>query len=111
MDRRTVWAILLMMVIAITPAIFIKRPPPRPVPGSAADSAARSPAAGPSGSAGPAATAAPADTTARVAGAADRVRPAADSGAAAPAASPRTLRVTSPLYTYGISTAGARLDE
>jgi len=26
MDRRTVWAILLMMAIAITPAIFLKRP-------------------------------------------------------------------------------------
>nr|MBA3497269.1 hypothetical protein [Gemmatimonadales bacterium] len=35
MDRRTVWAILLMMVIAIVPAIFIKRPP-RPAPGATA---------------------------------------------------------------------------
>ena len=39
MDRRTVWAILLMMVIAIAPAIFIKRPPrPAPGAGGAADS-------------------------------------------------------------------------
>ena len=30
MDRRTVWAILLMMVIAIVPAIFLKRPPGPP---------------------------------------------------------------------------------
>ncbi|HZI75076.1 MAG TPA: hypothetical protein VFD73_13835, partial [Gemmatimonadales bacterium] len=28
MDRRTIWAILLMMVIAIAPAIFLKRPAP-----------------------------------------------------------------------------------
>ena len=27
MDRRTIWAILLMMVIAIAPAIFMKKPP------------------------------------------------------------------------------------
>ena len=28
MDRRTVWAILIMMVIAIAPALLIKRSPP-----------------------------------------------------------------------------------
>src|SRR5829696_7121894 len=54
MDRRTVWAILLMMVIAITPAIFLKRPPPKtPGAGSTADSTlpSASPAA-PSGTVG-----------------------------------------------------------
>jgi hypothetical protein len=29
MDRRTVWAILLMMVIAVAPALFLKKPASR----------------------------------------------------------------------------------
>ena len=29
MDRRTVWAILLMMVIAVAPALFLKKPAAR----------------------------------------------------------------------------------
>jgi YidC/Oxa1 family membrane protein insertase len=110
MDRRTVWAILLMMVIAITPAIFIKRPP-RPVTGagSTADSTAGAPAAAP-GSVGPAAVAAPGDTAARGAASADTLRAPADTIAAA-AAPVRTVHATSPLYRYGISTSGARLVE
>jgi YidC/Oxa1 family membrane protein insertase len=77
MDRRTVWAILLMMVIAIAPALFIKRPP-RPSPDSVP---------------------APRDTATR-------------STVPAPAAARvDTVRVTSPLYRYGISTAGGRLVE
>jgi YidC/Oxa1 family membrane protein insertase len=106
MDRRTVWAILLMMVIAITPALFIKRPP-RPAPGarSATDTTAPAPAA-PSGSIAPAGRAGPADS----------LRPSADTtsadtAAAAAATRVRIVRVTSPLYTYGISTAGGRLVE
>jgi YidC/Oxa1 family membrane protein insertase len=94
MDRRTVWAILLMMVIAILPAFFLKKPevPPRPVP----DGAAR-----------------PADTTATVAPA--RVdtpapRPAAPLGPTA-AGGADTVWATSPLYRYGITTEGARLVE
>ena len=106
MDRRTVWAILLMMVIAILPAIFIKRPP-RPNPATAVtgdstlpDTAARArsaPApvaprvAPPAAPPAVGAAVGPADTTARRGGAAD------------------TVRVTSPLYTYGISTTGGRL--
>jgi YidC/Oxa1 family membrane protein insertase len=102
MDRRTVWAILLMMVIAITPAIFLKRPPQKtPGAGNTADSTlpSASPAA-PSGTVG----AAPGSLTAPALG--DSLRPTADS-----AAPVRTVRVTSPLYTYGISTAGGRLVE
>src|SRR5689334_22017733 len=99
MDRRTVWALILMMVIAIVPAIFIKR---TPAPASAArqhaDSTARS-AAPPTRAAPEAApdtaVAAPADTAA----------------AAKPAAPAATVHVTSPLYTYGISTVGGRLVE
>ncbi len=101
MDRRTVWAILLMMVIAIVPAILIKRPP-RPVPG-AADSTARPPAVAP---------ARPAPTTGTPAP--DSVRAARDSGTSAttPAAARiDTVHVRSPLYAYGVSTLGARLVE
>src|SRR5262245_39173423 len=94
MDRRTVWAILLMMAIAIAPAIFIKRPPksaqPAPSQVTHPDSgAALSPAR--------------ADTAAR---------PTDTTETAAPAAQQAdTIRVTSPLYTYGISTVGGRLVE
>ncbi|HUR93265.1 MAG TPA: membrane protein insertase YidC [Gemmatimonadales bacterium] len=102
MDRRTVWAILLMMVIAIVPALFIKRPP-RPLAGAARDSASvgREVVA-------PAPAAAPADS---VRPASDSSVPGAARSATGPAPAARILRVTSPLYTYGISTAGGRLVE
>jgi YidC/Oxa1 family membrane protein insertase len=106
MDRRTVWAILLMMVIAITPALFIKRPPrPAPGTGSATDTTTPAPA-GPSGSITPAGHAAPADSLRSTAD-----TTSADTAAAAAAARVRIVRVTSPLYTYGISTAGGRVVE
>src|SRR6185503_10471460 len=119
MDRRTIWAILLMMVIAIAPAIFFKKPSVSGEAGkrvSGADSAA------------PATPAAPRDS-----GASDSVAvlsraPVAmsrDSGKSAPypltrlpapppgaeGATEDTVRVTSPLYTYGISSRGGRLVE
>jgi YidC/Oxa1 family membrane protein insertase len=97
MDRRTVWAILLMMAIAIAPAVFIKRPP-RP----AAPSASQAP---PSDTGATPSLARP-DTAA--------VRSADTTVAAAPAPAAQTadtIRVTSPLYTYGISTMGGRLVE
>jgi YidC/Oxa1 family membrane protein insertase len=104
MDRRTVWAILLMMAIAIAPAIFIKRSArTNPAGSTTADSTAPAPAA---------ATAAPAPSAT-----ADTVRATRDSSAtgvsgnAAAAARVDTVRVTSPLYTYGVSTAGGRLVE
>ena len=93
MDRRTIWAILLMMVIAIVPAIFIKRPPRPAVPAAGDTTAAPAPAP-----AAPAPAAAPADT---VRGAADTV------AQAAPAVS--VVAATSPLYAYGVSTQGGRL--
>ena len=114
MDRRTVWAILLMMVIAITPAIFIKRPPrPAPGAGTAADSSTPAPSV-PSGSVAPAGPAASGDSASGkrpsgVTAARDSLKAPADSVAAA--ARVRVVRVTSPLYTYGISTAGGRLVE
>jgi YidC/Oxa1 family membrane protein insertase len=108
MDRRTVWAILLMMAIAILPAIFMKRG---------------------SGEAGKRVgeTAAPDTSTAPTLlerDSAPQVRPRQDTpGAVAsplprlPADSPRvadatdTVRVSTRLYTYGISSRGGRLIE
>ena len=107
MDRRTVWAILLMMVIAITPAIFIKRPP-RPAPGAGTAPTTTAPApAAPRGLSHPPAPRAGATASA----------PRADTDRAPTLPRPPrprardTVRVTSPLYTYGISTAGGRLVE
>ncbi len=97
MDRRTVWAILLMMVIAIAPAILIKRPP-RPTPGAADSTATRPQPAAPRPAAG-----APAVDSLRAA-------PPGDATTPAPAGID-TVHVISPLYRYGISTAGARLVE
>ncbi len=98
MDRRTVWAILLMMVIAIVPAILIKRPPAAKAGAATArdtaTTAARAPAAAPGPSAGEDTLRASADTS-------------APSASAEPAVS--TVSVTSPLYTYGVSTQGGRL--
>ncbi len=111
MDRRTIWAILLMMVIAIVPAIFMKKSPASETAGqrgSGADSSAALPR--------PALDSASAPQTTR-----DSVRtpgPAAarasDSSAAPRPRSPAaedTVRITSPLYTYGISTRGGKLVE
>jgi YidC/Oxa1 family membrane protein insertase len=92
MDRRTIWAILLMMVIAIVPAVFIKRSPPRAVPATRETTARAAPVP-----AAPAPSTAPADT----------LRSAGDTGSTAPAVS--TVAVTAPLYTYGVSTQGGRL--
>jgi YidC/Oxa1 family membrane protein insertase len=96
MDRRTVWAILLMMVIAIVPAIFIKRPasPPTAADSTARDSLGRD-------SLAPAPTPRPAEANA------PSVAPTPDSGTSQ--APPRTVTATSPLYSYGVSTTGARL--
>lgn len=110
MERRTLWAILLMMAIAIAPAFFIKRNAAPPVtraagsPVTAADSMVASSAApvdsAPAVSAP--ARASGADSTA--AGNAATGNAAADS--AAPAA---TVTVTSDLYTYDVSTRGGRI--
>jgi hypothetical protein len=104
MDRRTVWAILLMMVIAIVPAIFIKRPS-RPAPGATTPDtgSAAVPPAAPGAARAPDTLRAALDSTRR-----DTTAPGA---APAPAARADTVRVTSPLYTYGVSTAGGRLVE
>jgi YidC/Oxa1 family membrane protein insertase len=109
MDRRTIWAILLMMVIAIAPAIFLKRPAPS---GAAArrDSAAAAVSRDSSGQAAAApralaeSTRLPAQDSVRVAPPASRTPPSAT-------AREDTIHVTSSLYSYGISRRGARLVE
>jgi YidC/Oxa1 family membrane protein insertase len=91
MDRRVIWAILLMMVIAIAPAFLMKRPAnagrgaPAAPPPSRADTTATAPPAGPA-------------TT-----------PAARTPAQVGAVAEDTVLVSSPLYTYGVSTRGARM--
>lgn len=105
MDRRTIWAILLMMAIAIAPAIFLERPAAERAAGQRGSGAAPQ-----------------ADTVARDTQRDTLERPATgDTVQEVPAAPPPrgpaapptadTVWVTSPLYTYGISTRGARLVE
>ena len=103
MDRRAVWAIILMMVIAIAPALISRRSPAQP----------GTPAAGTTD------TAAPAPAPSNVAGApaAPHIGPAtgADSAAQAnaqpnaQAAREDTVPVKSPLYIFGVGTRGGRL--
>src|SRR4051812_25418635 len=112
MDRRTIWAILLMMAIAIVPAIFLKRPQGSgeagkrgsdtaiPADSSAAPAQARQDSLSPGGP--------NQDTTRAVASPPPRVP--ADAPRAA-GATDDTVRVISPLYHYGISTRGGRLVE
>ena len=88
MDRRTIWAIILMMVIAFIPTFFLKKPV-RPAAGVLTDTVA---------------------APAPVAPVPDAAAPApvlADTGAAP--APEDTVRVTTPLATYGLSTRGGRL--
>jgi YidC/Oxa1 family membrane protein insertase len=108
MDRRTIWAILLMMVIAIAPAIFLKKPP-------------ASAAAGQRGSGTDSSLTSPGDSQRTGDSAHDSLRIPAAVPAPGTVATPNpgsiaaqsadTVRVTSTLYTYGISTRGARLVE
>src|SRR3954462_8284999 len=105
MDRRTIWAILLMMVIAIVPAIFLKKP------------VAQGGAAGPrGGGADTALVSNPSPLSTSPSSAASDSTVATDSlrpGAPLPRvpAGDKIVRVVSPLYTYGISSRGGRLVE
>jgi YidC/Oxa1 family membrane protein insertase len=112
MDRRTIWAILLMMVIAIAPAIFFKKPAVSgtagqrdSTPATASDSLTVAPTPVRDSSA-----AAAVRDTGRATGADTLTRlPAVPPRAAG--ATDDTVRITSTLYTYGISTRGGRLVE
>jgi YidC/Oxa1 family membrane protein insertase len=111
MDRRTVWAILLMMTIAIAPAIFFKKP-------SAGGEAGKR-----GGQVDSLAESAPSPQVPRTSDSLTALREAHDSAentaplTPLPTAPPRaegatdTVRITSPLYAYGVSTRGGRLIE
>ncbi len=97
MDRRVIWAVALMMLVALAPTFFLKRPP-APV-ASPADSAAAI--------SRPADTAAPAPA---VPGAVGPVDSLATATVTPPTAAPAdTVTVTSPLYSFRLSTRGAAL--
>jgi YidC/Oxa1 family membrane protein insertase len=105
MDRRALWAILLMMAIAIVPSFLLDRPEPTPTGGDTTGVAPAVPARAPQS-----------DTGAQRAGdqtAADRaaVAPADTAPGLASPPAPRadTITVASELYRYQISTEGARL--
>jgi YidC/Oxa1 family membrane protein insertase len=104
MDRRTIGAILLMMAIAVAPALFLKKP-------------ARNAAAGQRGSGADTTLVAdstkalppsPAQDTLGRQDSSHVGRTPAPTGAGA-VAPEDTVLVTSPLYRYGVSTRGARL--
>ena len=113
MDRRTVWAILLMMAIAIAPAIFMKK---TPVSGTAGqrDSAFAAPPDSLAARRPPPrdsiSTAARVRDTSNMVGADSLTRLPADS-LRAEGVTDDTVRITSSLYTYGISARGGRLVE
>jgi len=92
MDRRFIWAMALMTLIVMAPALLLKKPP---VPAGAS----------------PDSTVATVDST----GGAPVPSPGAPGLATVPAVAPSTaapedtVLVHTPLYTYGISTRGARL--
>ncbi|HET8650009.1 MAG TPA: membrane protein insertase YidC [Gemmatimonadales bacterium] len=102
MDRRALWAIVLMMIVAIAPVFLLKRPAPPP---ASADSAATQTAArgAHDTAASPPAPAAPVGPT-QAAANPDSAR--ADSIATLPQ---DTVLVSSDLYQFGVSTRGARL--
>jgi YidC/Oxa1 family membrane protein insertase len=105
MDRRTIGAILLMMAIAVAPALFLKKP-------------ARNAAAGQRGSGADTTLVAdstkalppsPAQDTLLQQDSSHVGRTPAPSGGAGAVSPEDTVLVTSPLYHYGVSTRGARL--
>ena len=115
MDRRTIWAILLMMAIAVAPAIFMKKPVAPAARGEAGKRASGTVVS-------PDSSAAALGPSSRNKGSAGKSTPDSSKATASPptrlpADTPGaegatdTVRVTSLLYTYGISTRGARLIE
>ncbi len=101
MDRRTLLAIGLMLIVAVLPALLSPRPATEP-PGAVVDSA----------------TVAPETLVARQPAPVEVVPdapsplsplPGPDEPATSPAPSPRTVAVESPLYRYEFSTRGGQL--
>src|SRR5687767_12332496 len=96
MERRVVWAILLMMAIAIAPALLVKKPDGRTGGPADRDSV-------PGASVQP-----PAQPDSLAAGPPARAPAAADTAAVRDTVAEDTVLVSSPLYTYGVSTRGGR---
>jgi len=99
MDRRVIWAIVLMMFIAVAPTFLVKKPARTGTTGEAGRPAAVQPAGPDAG--------VPAAAPARQDSAAPAPPPIGD--AAAPQGAEQTVVVRSALYTYRISTRGGRL--
>ena len=100
MDRRFAWAIVLIMVIALAPTFLIKRPPSRNAP---ADSSAAVPTAPAERPTAQAPTRNP-ELVSRDSAAGDSVLAARDSILAE-----QLINISAPLYTWQVSTRGARL--
>ena len=107
MDRRTIWAILLMMVIAIAPALFLERPAPNATADGAPGPRGRT--AAPPAEAGPPPAGEPFSDTVSSPRPAAPPPPGAAAVAGAVAGAADTVWVSSPLYRYGVDTRGARL--
>jgi YidC/Oxa1 family membrane protein insertase len=91
MDRRVLWAIALMMIIAVAPSFFFKPPKPRPPVGAAADSVLVPPV-----SPAPRPVAEPERAVGRTPGLAEGL----------PA---ETVTVSSPMCRYAIATRGGAI--
>jgi YidC/Oxa1 family membrane protein insertase len=97
MDRRVIWALMLMMVIAIVPSFLLKSPPKSPSgrPGGLADSVSVS---------------APAPTQPSVTENQPSAKPPVQpSDSSSGHRAEDTVHVRSPLYDYAFSTRGGRL--
>jgi YidC/Oxa1 family membrane protein insertase len=89
MERRVIWAIALMLFIAVAPSIFFKQPARKPIPKPVlVDSAA------PSRPTSPTMQAAPVDGAVET-----TVRPA------------QSITITSPIYRHAISTRGGAIEQ
>ena len=115
MDRRTVWAILLMMAIAIAPAIFMKKPVAPSARGGSEGQRDSTSVITPDSLTQPAMVGR--DGKSSTPTVRDSSTAGTDTLTGVPAVPPRaegttdTVRISSPLYTYGISSRGGRLIE
>ncbi len=101
MDRRTILAIVLIMIVAILPSILFRPSPPPATPTATGPAGTDTTAAAP--------VPAPALPPPAVMGAEPLRTPPRASGEGAVGDSDRVVVIESPLYTYRFSTRGARL--
>ncbi|HEX6645332.1 MAG TPA: membrane protein insertase YidC [Gemmatimonadales bacterium] len=103
MDRRAIWAVALMMLIALAPSFLLKKPAANR-PGSLADSGAAAPVAPATSGQQRDSVVTPATGTPAPGAAPDVV-----TDSAAQARPPELIEIRSPLYTYVVSTEGGRI--